>query len=350
MVATTVRNSVKMVHAALDEERETGSIILRGVVSPESLEFLKVAPYQREILPQSKIRDLKKAFEENASLPDIDLGMRGGSFTEREGAFYLQDDIYIVDGLQRVTAAKVFLKDGKQPRLGAVVHFNTNEKWERDRFRVLNTMRAKLSSNILIRNSMPEYPVVEMMYNLTKDSSFVLHNRICWNQRMKRDELITATTFLRAATMLHSKLQPGLSTYAWHGAIPVFQKAYDKLGRSILRENIKAFWSTLDDCFKINLITFKEGSTPIKSGFLETFAKVLSDHSNFWRDTKLFIDADMKRKISIFPVNDPEIARLASAGGSASDILYQLLVKHINSGKKKYKLNPYRKNVKKEVA
>ena len=99
-------------------------IILRGVIDPQSLHLLQVADYQREVLPLAKISELVEAFMKG-SVPDVDLGMRGERFFERSGSFYLQDDVFIVDGLQRVTAALhlIQMATGILPQLGAVVHF-----------------------------------------------------------------------------------------------------------------------------------------------------------------------------------------------------------------------------------
>jgi hypothetical protein len=42
----------------------------------------------------------------------------------------------------------------------------------------------------------------------------------------------------------------------------------------------------------------------------------------------------LRRKIKQFPLNDPQVSQLAGAGGQANIILYQMLLKHINSGKR----------------
>lgn len=337
------RNSVKMVHAALDEDKK-GEIILRGVISADSLDYLKAGAYQREILPVSKINDLVEAFQKG-SVPDVDLGMRGGSFIEKDGAFYLQDEVYIIDGLQRRTAAQKVIQTGNVPRLGATVHFNTSEEWERDRFRILNTTATKLSPNVLLKNMTVEYNSLEMLHTLCKDRNFVLANKVSWRQRMVREDLITALILCKTVSFLHSRFGPTRSTRISE-LVPNLEKLYNKLGRGTLRENTRSFWEMMDECFKVRYITFKEGAAPLRGNFLMTMAEVLSDHVNFWRDTKLQIDAPMRKKIALFPINDPEISRLCGAGGQAAEILYQLIVKHINSGKRTKKLTPSKRDLK----
>ncbi|MBI5732072.1 MAG: hypothetical protein HY982_01795 [Candidatus Magasanikbacteria bacterium] len=103
------RDSIKVLNGALDEvnlgEGEEKEIILRGVIDPDSLHLLQVGDYQREIMPLSTINDLERAYEEGASVPDIDCGVRGWGYDTRSGCFYLSDMVFIIDGQQRVTAA-----------------------------------------------------------------------------------------------------------------------------------------------------------------------------------------------------------------------------------------------------
>lgn len=66
-------------------------------------------------------------------------------------------------------------------------------------------MNTKLSPNVLIRNMKNEYQVVDLIYLLGKDRTFVLHNKICWNQRMTRGELVTALTMVKVTGFLHSR-------------------------------------------------------------------------------------------------------------------------------------------------
>jgi hypothetical protein len=332
--------NVKVVSAALDEFDE-GEIILRGVVDPGSLELLQVGEYQREKGTEAQIHKLMKALVDS-NVPDIELGCRGGHYSEREDAVFIRDPVYVVDGYQRVTAAlRLMAEDASfRPRLGATVHFNTTEDWERERFRILNAERVKVSQNILIRNKRREIPVVEALYNLTHDRSFVLGHRVCWTQRARREELVSATTLVKVAGRLHTHLGPTRS-YSVDHLISGLQQVMTRIGRNTFRDNIKTFFNLVDSCWGINSIEFKEGAVYMRSTFLETLARMLSNHEIFWRDNKLFVERPLVRKIQSFPVmRDPHVGNLSSAGGKASDILYQLLVDHVNSGKRNNRLTP----------
>lgn len=337
--------SIKMNHAALDETLE-GEIILRGRIDPDSLPLLQVADYQREVLPLTTITSIIEGFHEG-SIPDIDLGMRGEKYLERGPGFYLQNPVYIIDGLQRVSAARQIMQEngGRLPRLGATVHFGTNEEWERDRFKILNADRTKLSSNVLLRNMRYDVEVVDLLYRLCQDKTFVLHGRVNWQQRMRRSELISAVTLLKVSGALHAHIGPGKSSGIKELGAGA-QKIMGRTGKNIFRDNVKTFFHLVDQCWGIQCITYSGGAPYIRSSYLMVLATVLSNHTNFWKENRLFIEAPLIRKIKLFPVSsDPYVASLCSATGKAKEILYNLIVGHINSGKRTRKLQPRTKAV-----
>jgi len=337
-------DSVKIVRGALDEVG--AEIILRGVLAPESLKLLKVADYQREVLPRSTIAELKIAFTEGR-VPDIELGMRGSNFKTRQlnednEAFYLHNDIYIIDGLQRVSAAQQLIKEKAEvvPHLGAVVHFDTTEVWERERFKILNVRRTKLSPNVLARNLRHDYPAIDVLYRLTTNNrSFVLKGRVCWDQAMQRNHLLTATVLLKVIGHLHGHVGPGRSSRI-NELAPGLQVIAEKIGEQVFRDNVKTFFDLIDECWGIKAVRFKEGAIYLRQSFLLCLARILSTHYHvFFKDGKrLFVDAGFKRKLSKFPLSDPYIKELSSASGQARNILYTCLIDHINRGKRTRRL------------
>jgi hypothetical protein len=343
------RTSIKLVHAALDDEK--GEIICRGVIDPESLSLLKVADYQREVLSRESIRTLALGFKEGSSFPDLDLGMRGGDYLEREGAIFLQDPVYIVDGRQRTTAAIEAMKEGTTPRLGAVIHFNTTEKWERERFKLLNTSRTRLSADVLIRNLRAENQAAELLFNLANDSSFVLYRRVCYTQRMKRDELVRAVSFVRTAGLLHRNLghAGGLTTFSWESVLNGLEKLIKNTTRSLVRNNIRTFWDLINDNWGLRNVAYKEGAVYLHTNFLFMFAELLSDYTDFWEDDTLHVDRHIRSKMKLFPLTDPHIRAITGAGGASRGLLKRYLVDHINSGKRSRRLTPIRKSVQDEL-
>ncbi|MBI2410058.1 hypothetical protein HYV30_03395 [Candidatus Kaiserbacteria bacterium] len=297
---------------------------------------MKSAPYQREVLPLVQISKLIEAFK-SGSVPDIDLGMRGHTVAEREGTFILKDDVYIVDGLQRVTAGLQFIQAGGVPRLGATVHFGTTEEWERERFKILNVDRIPLSPNVLLRNLREKISVIETLYNLSMEPTFTMGRRICWDQRQNRNHLISALMFIKTVGVLHSYFGPGRS-HKLHELARSMQTTMEKVGRNTLRANVVIFFDLVDECWGIKKVVFREGAVWLRGTFLWALADILALHENFWRGDRLFVDADLTAKIRLFPVTDPTVAQLSSSGGKARDMLRAMLVDHINAGKRTKRL------------
>ncbi|MDP3793851.1 MAG: hypothetical protein Q8R07_03810 [Candidatus Uhrbacteria bacterium] len=333
------RESVKLLHGALDEKQ--GDIVLRGVLDTDSFKLLQVASYQREVMPYSRISELVAALK-SSKVPDIELGMRGGDYHEREGIFYLQNDIYIIDGLQRVSAGMQMLMEGgeQKPRLGATIHFNTSEEWERERFKVLNVSRTKVSPNVLLRNLCPEIEAIALLHTMsTKDPGFILHSRVSWDQRIQRTQIISALTLLKVTGMLHAHIGPGRGG-DYHELAEGSQKIFDRVGRNTFRDNVKTFFEIVDECWGVRAIAFKEGATYMRATFLGSLARLFSSHLNFWRDRKFVVEKDLRRKLSTFPVSDPTVRQLSGASGQARSMLLTMMIQHINSGKRTHRLQP----------
>lgn len=334
------RESVKLWHGALDEKQ--GDIVLRGVLDTDSFKLLQVATYQREVMPYSRISEMVLALKNGNKVPDIELGMRGGDYHEREGIFYLQNDLFIIDGLQRVSAGRQMLLEGgeQKPRIGATVHFNTTEEWERKRFKVLNVSRTKVSANVLLRNLCPELEVIALLHNMsTRDQAFILNGKVSWDQRVQRTQILTALTLLKVAGMLHAHLGPGRGT-DYDELARGNQKIFDRLGKNAFRDNIRTFFEIVDECWGVRSIAFKEGASYMRATFLGSLARLFSGHLNFWRDYKFVVEKDLRRKLSTFPVSDPTVRQLSGASGQAKSLLLTMMVQHINSGKRTHRLMP----------
>jgi hypothetical protein len=214
------------------------------------------------------------------------------------------------------------------------VSVNTTEEWERERFRVLNSLRTKLSPNVLLRNRRHEFAVVEAIYNLaTSDSSFVMRNRICWSQKMNRGEFISAQTYLRTVGNLHGHMGP-TRTNKTDSLLPTLQTIMGGIGRNTFRENIREFFNIVDQAYGIRLVTYKENAAYLRHGFLFCLATVFSNHTNFWRGNRLHVEPRLVYKLKLFALSDPNIRDMCSTGGQGIKILYRILVDHLNSGRR----------------
>lgn len=332
---------IVLINAAFDETK-AGNVIFRGVIDPSSLDNLLVADYQREVLPISSINKLIEAME-TGTVPDIEVGMRGEDFDTQEGKVLLRNETYIIDGLQRVSAARLKYStgNGRSPYLGVTVHLNTTEEWERERFRILNTERTKLSPNVLMRNWQVSHRAVEIMYKLTSaDTKSPLYRRVCWKQQMSREELISATTFAKIIGHLHSHMQGGLREKRVNQLVPALQRLFDTIGHVKFRGNTAEFFSIIDECWGIRRVTFKEGAVQLRGNFLYALAQTFSNHLDFWQGTQLVVDKSTRRKLSGFPLSDTTVTSLSSGSGKAREHLYHLIVDHLNSGRRINHLRP----------
>jgi hypothetical protein len=324
--------AVKILCGALDESTD-GAIVLRGVIDPASLTALKNPAYQREGLPENTRRNLLAAFADGQRVPDVELAVRGRKFecSDKAGVFTLGGDIYIVDGLQRITAGTQFMASGGSPLIGATIHFGTTEQWERDRFKILNLERIRVSNNVLLKNRAAECTCIKMLYDLTLDSSFPMHGRVCWEQYMRRSELVSAITYVKIASHLHSRFGAGRfdQISRIQNQLPV---AMAKITRSQMRANVVAFFALIEDCWGITKTTYRQGVVHLSERFLKVLAKLLSEHTAFWEDSKLTIGSDLKKKIRSFPITDKEFGVSVSSHNPL--VAYQLLINHINSGKR----------------
>lgn len=329
---------IKIINGALDELN--GSIVLRGVIDPSCFPHIKVGTYQREEARAAHIAKLVKALSSGARFPDIEIGIRGSNYRERDGAYYIEHDCYVVDGFQRLTAGKRYMAEDQNNRvhIGALLHFGTTEEWERNRFKTLNMDRARVSPNVILRNEVGSQ-VVRALYSMSEnDKDFPLRGKICWGQRMNRGELLGALLVMKVIGILHSHSGPGMSSRV-EELVASMDKTLGVVGANVWRANVRTFFSVLDQAFGVRSIAYRDLSIHIKGGFMFTLARVFADHQTFWEGQRLEVARHDIEKLRAFPIRDPGIDALVSNGGSkANPLLYARLMRHMNSGRRSRKI------------
>src|SRR5690606_37327255 len=95
-------------------------------------------------------------------------------------------------------------------------------------------------------------------------------------------------------------------------------------------------------CWGIRNIEFRKDAPQVKLGFMMQLARMFSSHVDFWdaSERAFFASANARHKLAKFPITDPHIKSLASSSGSAGYILYDLIIKHMDSGKRIGQLRP----------
>jgi len=333
--------AVRLQNATLDDKGD-GTIVAHGWLDLAAILELRVGDYQREILEsinRQKHTSLYTAVEKNERLPDIMLGMRGERFTTRGSMFYLEDDVFIIDGLQRTSALRKFAvehpDEAGRIRIGAEVRFNTTRESEKELFTILNTSRTSMSPNVILRNAREESKGLLTLYGLThNDPSFAMYGRVCWNQRMNRNELLSAAAYCKVSLFLSR----GVSAVGPTTKVTIIPSLLDRVGEEIglqmLRDNIYRFFEVIDEVWGIKGVKYVDITTHLKSNFLNMIAKMFASHENFWDGNRLVVDAKQRQKMKSFPLDDPTVQKLSSGGGAAADLLYRLMIDHMNKGQK----------------
>lgn len=330
---------VRLQSASLDEKG--GEIVAHGWLDLASMQNLRVGDYQREIIDNSRGKkpSLVKALENNERLPDIMLGMRGQRYTERGQTMILEDDVYIIDGLQRVSTIRKFAADNPEEasrmRIGAEVRFNTTRDSEKELFTVLNVKRKAMSPSVLLRNERNNSNGIATAYGLSvSDKNFALYGKVSWNQQMNRSELMKALAFCQSCITLHRFSGTGGRNMAAAQSIPAaMDKMASNVGLQNFRQNIFTFYEMMDEVWGLRGMKYIDRATHVRHNFLKELAGVLGDHEDFWDGNRLVIDATQKAKLKSFPIDDPTIIRLAGAGSAAGVLLRRHIIDHLNRNK-----------------
>lgn len=339
----TVSNATLAVVNVEGEER----LVIQGILDVDTLRHIKAADYQREVIPGQKQRQLMNAAV-NGILPVVELGVRGEQYSARDvdGIHYndFTHDVYVIDGLQRISAAikALDLNPAAKITLGATIHVNTTASWEKARFTTLNMDRARVSANVLIRNCADINPAVKILLGLSTNNSFVLRDKVQWTQRMGRGQILTALNMCRVAGALHSVLAPGCGV---NGVSDMqdpktgLHRAVEAVGPQKFTANVKYFYEVVDTAFNLKDVAYNHLAAQIKGTFQISLALIFAANAVFWKDGRLFIDADTARKLKSFPINDPNISRLAGGNTQAGYLLRSLIVSHINKGRRINRIN-----------
>ncbi len=331
-------DQIQILYGAMEPSSE-GHIVLRGVLDPASLWDIAIPAYQRETVRESTIEDLSTAYRGKAGRPpDVELAVRGTLYeiTEVDGTFTITGDVFVVDGLQRLSGARVAANRNEAPRVGATIYFGTTEVWERERFDVLNMSRSRLSPNLLLRNRATQCSWLGRLHALCLDPSFSLYEMVSWAQYMRRDQVMTALTFLKTVMRLHGGF--GAGRYAsveelWR-VLP-FMMA--DVGQEAMVANIRTFFDLLDSAWGVREVLFKNRATHLKMGFLFALADLFARYPSFWSGPHLRIERDVAQKIGKFPLNEPSVRAMACSGTNLL-FLTRNIVDHINSGKRTRRL------------
>lgn len=336
-INTRVRPHLRIINAAMDDDpRSPSSVVINGRIDPNTLRFLKFdESYQR---PLAERADIFEALKSGTIVPNIEIGVRGTDFEVEGRDVVIHSPAYGIDGRQRVGNALrlMELMSEINIRMFATVHFGTDDIWERHRFTELNKNVRKVSPNLHLRNMRDSNEAVLTLYGLSNNTKdFALYKRVSWSQNMARGELMTALGLAIVARKLHMHTS-GMGSRSAVEIASGLLKCSNVIGLTHFRRNVSTFFNIVDECWGLHGIEVRQRAPQIKEPFLSELARMFSNHPMFWEGDNrvLAVLSDDRRKLSKFHIHDPHIANLCGSHGASTKLLYQMLVDHMNSGRR----------------
>lgn len=194
-----------------------------------------------------------------------------------------------------------------------------------------------MSNNVTLRNLASTTDGAKVMLRITEDKQFVLCNKVTWCQSMRRGDLITAISYYKVVGRLHGHAGPGRG-----GVRQIASGGIDKIianvGKNNFMYNVRTFFLLIDEAFGVRTVAYRQHAVQLKSTFMLAMAGMISDHEDFWENDRLVVPAHLKKKLALFPITDPHVGSLSGSAGPAVSMLENLLVEHINSGKRTRRL------------
>lgn len=339
-------DGIRLIACTIDED-EDKNIVFRGVIDPGYLYLLKVdfaagaiaGGYQREQAKPDVIARWADDLLNGARFPDLALGMRGQRYSERDGATWLHDPTYLIDGQQRCAAAARAMQvdPSFRPRLGATVYIGSTRAFEARQFKIWNTVKNKMPLGVYLIQGRANHEAINTLYLLTYDHNFALHGAVRWDQSREQRHLVSAMTYVKAAVVLHQHIlgRHGININRTDDLLAALNHFGTSL--SALRDNVRAFFEAIDEAWGIRDHTRKQRLLWLRENFLIAFAKVLSQNINFWtgdRGDRLKISTADIQKLSSFDFDQRNIVALAGGGSQARRSLILEIEGHLDSGRR----------------
>ena len=124
----------------------------------------------------------------------------------------------------------------------------------------------------------------------------------------------------------------------------------DSVGLMRARQNLEHFFDVIDEAWGVRNFVGSKPPVHLRWGWLDTLAKIFSDHVDFWRDSdvELRIAASFIKDLrgKVFP------SELEGQLGSKTerDVLYQVIVQRLNKGRITNRLHARRERERAEDA
>jgi hypothetical protein len=324
MMAEVVLRSADLITAP------NGKQLLLGVLDPEGLDGILDDEYQRERLPVTSVDDWKKAMQAG-EVPPLMFGMRGDRWGRQGDKWVLHDPTYVIDGLQRLTAARqLAVTEGIPPFLFVVVRLGTGKRYERELFLRLNSTQRRVGPNVLLRNVREREAAVAVLYSYSETfEASPLYKRVTWAQNGRKSDLMTAVMLLRVAGAVHAHFGPTQATQV-APLLGGLDRVLERVGAETFGENLMTLFEVMDGAWGLRKLKNKRNALHMRLGWMLSVSRIFAEHSTFWRNDRLVVPKWARDKLYSFKVTEPLMIQSIGTVGRASDSLITSLVGHLN--------------------
>jgi hypothetical protein len=326
-------SEIRVFKCSLEDDEETKDMILRGVLDPATLKFIRLDWYQREQgFSKNHIDEIISGYILGNRVPDITIGMRGSRVKSSGDTYTLLDRCYCIDGGQRLAAASLAVKERPDIKinLGVKLYFNTNEEFENEMFCRLGTTQVRITPSVILRNRKKKSVAASQLLIVSKDDRFALKDRIAWDQVKTRHELMSGATLARIVGALHAHKGGALKSTKPYQLLGALDALVIKISDETLIINVIRFFDTIDKVWSIRQLTGArdEPRPHLNPKFLLTIASLMSRYSDFW-DGKARNEFNCPDKF-IRRLRGFKLTEYLKPRAIPKDALYEILRKRLN--------------------
>jgi hypothetical protein len=197
-----------------------------------------------------------------------------------------------------------------------------------------------MSGNVILRNEKETSRVAGTLYGLSNTAKFAACGRVCWDQVSTRGsggDLTTGTIMLTLLIELHRHIIGPVSCTYVIDRLACADQRIDKVGLQRGRDNLSDFFDFVDAAWGIRTPGLTKGKAPyLQKQWLTVIAKILSDHTEFWRNNnELFVPLPLIREFQKVDPFDKAFGHLLNGTKSELELLYAMIIKILNKGKSK---------------
>jgi hypothetical protein len=316
-------SEVHIFNAALEHDDQEFQDVLRGTLDQTTLKSIHRDWYQRgQGFSEKEIRELTELYFQNQKVTDVTLGLRGSKFRQEGTEFWLLDKCFVIDGGQRLYAARVALdhRPSLVLRIGAKIYFDTTSESENAMFCAMNATQQRVSASVLLRNKFKDSPSAKALYDLNREPRFALSGRIGWDQKLGPGQSMSGYTLACIAGALHAE-KGSMPAGRAYDLLASLDNACCKIGAEVFAENMIKFFDVVDECWIV-----RGGKKPeqLNRDFLNVLARLFSSYEDFWDKDEFYFAPKFMRRLQKYDAG-PAVKALLKHNREVKNVLFEVL-------------------------